>query len=69
MLDRIRTVVNVLGDSFGAAIVEHYSKNELKSSSEMTLPIGNGNSIAPFPVDINANGKGNDNVTFVEERM
>lgn len=70
MLDRIRTVVNVLGDSFGAAIVEHYSKNELKSASEMTLPIGNGNSIAPFPMDNNAiNGKGNDNINFVEERM
>lgn len=68
MLDRIRTVVNVLGDSFGAAIVEHYSKNELKSTSETTIPVGNGNSILPFPID-NNNAKGNDNLTFVEERM
>ncbi|XP_055616647.1 excitatory amino acid transporter 3-like [Toxorhynchites rutilus septentrionalis] len=29
LLDRFRTVVNVLGDSFGAAIVAHYSQNEL----------------------------------------
>lgn len=55
MLDRIRTVVNVLGDSFGAAIVEHYSKEELKAASA---------------IDDNANGiKGNDNVTFIEERV
>lgn len=27
--DRFRTVVNVLGDSFGAAIVAHYSQKEL----------------------------------------
>lgn len=36
MLDRIRTVVNVLGDSFGAAIVEHFSRKELKSFPEIT---------------------------------
>lgn len=59
MLDRIRTVVNVLGDSFGAAIVEHYSKEELKSAETY---------LSSF--DDNANGiKGNDNVTFVEERV
>ncbi|XP_053698692.1 excitatory amino acid transporter 3-like [Sabethes cyaneus] len=29
LLDRFRTVVNVLGDSFGAAIVAHYSQKEL----------------------------------------
>lgn len=62
MLDRIRTVVNVLGDSLGAAIVEHFSKNELKSAEQ------NGNST--LALDDNANGlKGNDNVTFVEERV
>lgn len=36
--DRFRTVVNVLGDSFGAAIVAHYSQKELAtipSSSEI----------------------------------
>ena len=59
MLDRIRTVVNVLGDSFGAAIVAHYSKEELKVA-ETQLPT----------IDNNANGiKGNDNITFVEERV
>lgn len=58
MLDRIRTVVNVLGDSFGAAIVEHFSKKELK--------------VAPEPLNNNQameNGlKGLDNGTF-DERM
>uniref|UniRef100_A0A182T5S8 Amino acid transporter n=1 Tax=Anopheles maculatus TaxID=74869 RepID=A0A182T5S8_9DIPT len=32
LLDRFRTLVNVLGDSFGAAIVYHYSKAELEST-------------------------------------
>ncbi|EAT34674.1 AAEL013111-PA [Aedes aegypti] len=37
LLDRFRTVVNVLGDSFGAAIVAHYSQRELATipSSEI----------------------------------
>lgn len=34
LLDRFRTVVNVLGDSFGAAIVEHFSKKELAALPE-----------------------------------
>ncbi|KFB51102.1 AGAP006718-PA-like protein [Anopheles sinensis] len=32
LLDRFRTLVNVLGDSFGAAIVYHYSKAELQGN-------------------------------------
>jgi hypothetical protein len=68
ILDRVRTVVNVLGDSFGAAIVEHYSKNELNSMDGTRLSIQYGN--AGTPSDENANGiKGNDNVTYVEERV
>jgi len=30
LVDRVRTAVNVLGDAFGAAIVAHLSKDELK---------------------------------------
>ena len=29
--DRIRTAVNVVGDAFGAGIVEHLSRNDLMS--------------------------------------
>lgn len=55
MLDRVRTVVNVLGDAFGAAIVEHYSRAELKE--------------IPHVVTVNNNVlKGTDNATF-DERM
>uniref|UniRef100_A0A182J3T4 Amino acid transporter n=1 Tax=Anopheles atroparvus TaxID=41427 RepID=A0A182J3T4_ANOAO len=36
LLDRFRTLVNVLGDSFGAAIVYHYSKAELEATKSDT---------------------------------
>ncbi|XP_055586752.1 excitatory amino acid transporter 3-like [Uranotaenia lowii] len=46
LLDRFRTVVNVLGDSFGAAIVAHYSRKELEklSNNSETVPDLNGKS-------------------------
>ncbi len=31
--DRFRTTVNVLGDSFGVAIVQHYSQKQLAKDS------------------------------------
>lgn len=73
MLDRIRTVVNVLGDSFGAAIVEHYSKSELSSSLEQA-PVQNESPqltvVTPITIDNNGNGlKGEINTQFVDERM
>ncbi|XP_063703872.1 excitatory amino acid transporter 1-like [Culicoides brevitarsis] len=43
LLDRFRTLVNVLGDSYGAKIIEHYSKSELKRHSMEQLPTANGN--------------------------
>lgn len=73
--DRIRTVVNVLGDSFGAAIVEHYSRKELlKSSSTQAIqvrPVSNGNSVHPLTIDDNnsADSKGRTNSTFIDERV
>lgn len=30
MLDRFRTMLNVLGDAFGSAIVDHLSRNEIE---------------------------------------
>jgi Na+/H+-dicarboxylate symporter len=71
MLDRIRTVVNVLGDSFGAAIVEHFSRKELKVAPEAqnNNTTKNGRSLSSMHIDDNANGlKGTDNATF-DERM
>lgn len=29
LLDRFRTVINILGDAYGAAIVAHYAREEL----------------------------------------
>ena len=34
LVDRVRTAVNVLGDAFGAAIVGHLSKEELRKLNE-----------------------------------
>merc|ERR1712066_1009346 len=34
LLDRFRTAINVLGDAFGAGIVYHLSKNELKKMDQ-----------------------------------
>ena len=37
--DRLRTVTNVLGDSIGAAVIEHLSQRELElQEAELTLP-------------------------------
>ena len=34
--DRFRTTVNVLGDSFGVGIVQHYSRNQLAKDAPLT---------------------------------
>jgi len=67
MLDRVRTVVNVLGDAFGACIVEHFSKSELKAFPETTTTnnnVQNGTQLTNIIGDY----KVNDNLTF-DERM
>uniref|UniRef100_A0A336L7L8 Amino acid transporter n=1 Tax=Culicoides sonorensis TaxID=179676 RepID=A0A336L7L8_CULSO len=38
LLDRFRTLVNVLGDSYGAKIIEHFSKSELMDHANENLP-------------------------------
>ncbi|XP_036149604.1 excitatory amino acid transporter 1 isoform X2 [Monomorium pharaonis] len=42
LLDRCRTTVNVIGDSLGAGIVQHLSRNELTSLSHNTQQAQNG---------------------------
>ena len=43
--DRFRTAINVMGDSFGAGIVEHLSRNDLDEFDQ--LEDGEMNSITP----------------------
>ena len=38
--DRFRTAVNVLGDSYGAGIVEHLSRHDLKYLEEANITVG-----------------------------
>ena len=38
--DRFRTAVNVLGDSYGAGIVEHLSRHDLKYLEDVNLTVG-----------------------------
>lgn len=37
--DRFRTAVNVLGDAFGAGIVEHLSRNDITDVLESDVPL------------------------------
>ncbi|XP_033737389.1 excitatory amino acid transporter 3-like [Pecten maximus] len=39
-LDRFRTAVNVLGDSYGAGIIEHLSRNDIGACPKYTLDTG-----------------------------
>lgn len=35
ILDRVRTMINVLGDSFGCALVDHLSRAEIEEIGEL----------------------------------
>ncbi|XP_067119187.1 excitatory amino acid transporter 1 [Centruroides vittatus] len=45
-LDRFRTAINVLGDSFGAGIVAHLSRNDLTEGPETSVPSTSPNTAA-----------------------
>lgn len=47
-LDRFRTAVNVLGDSFGAGIVEHLSRDDLKFFEAVDQTIGVSDTSGPW---------------------
>ena len=48
--DRIRTAVNVLGDSIGAGIIHHTSKKDLPElPGHPDLEVGNDNEVAKPP--------------------
>ncbi|XP_078069985.1 excitatory amino acid transporter 3 [Mustelus asterias] len=53
LLDRFRTMVNVLGDSFGAGIVEKLSRKELHQGD----PQGGINIVNPFAVETSSSNK------------
>ncbi|KAM6957408.1 solute carrier family 1 member 9 [Aplochiton taeniatus] len=49
LLDRMRTSINVVGDSFGAGIVDHLSKAELAEIDAELLPLGEELDFIPPP--------------------
>jgi Na+/H+-dicarboxylate symporter len=70
LLDRVRTVVNVLGDSFGAGIVAHLSKNELISEGHFNEGMKYDASASTVFEDANANINGKGTETFaMDQRM
>lgn len=35
LLDRFRTVINIMGDAYGAAIIAHYARDELRAQTHV----------------------------------
>lgn len=55
LLDRFRTLVNVLGDSFGAGIVAHHSQNELNAIEKTEDYEKPGNDQERYSINLNQN--------------
>lgn len=53
-LDRIRTMINVLGDSFGCALVDHLSAKELLEIGELPMLDSPHSHIAHRPSQVHA---------------
>ncbi|KAK7108373.1 excitatory amino acid transporter-like [Littorina saxatilis] len=56
-LDRIRTSINVLGDSYGAAVVAHLSKKELEGDKHAPLDIPEEEQGEGDDIELRENGK------------
>lgn len=41
--DRLRTATNVLGDAYGAGIVQHFNRKQLNDKTPVTIPTQNSN--------------------------
>ncbi len=50
LLDRFRTMLNVLGDAFGSAIVDHRSRNEIEELDRIpAIAPGHGIELVQLP--------------------
>lgn len=65
--DRFRTAINVLGDSFGAGIVEHLSRNDLEEFDRLNIEDGDSTEMSTIPPAYEKSDKDNeyDNKGFV----
>ena len=50
-LDRFRTVINVLGDTFGAAVIHHWCIEDILAAEGAVNPKSGGDSGSPHPAD------------------
>lgn len=69
LLDRFRTMVNVLGDAFGAGIVDHLSKDDLRKMDEEDLSLERARSAEEMDKKHHKNVGGIENSAFDNSRM